>query len=786
LSRIGHRVPTQLPSGRPTNLPTPLTSLVGREQEVAQVATLLRRADVRLITLTGPGGVGKTRLALRVTEEVGDGFSDGVQFIPLASITDPDLVLGTVARTLGVREARNISLVDRLKSVLAREQLLLVLDNVEQVVEAAPQLVEILAACPQVKILATSRVRLRVTGEREYVVPPLGLAALLDNAASELVLASDAMRLFVERSQAVKSDFTLTAENKATVAAICRRVDGLPLAIELAAARIKVLPPAALLARLEQRLPLLTGGSRDLPTRQRTMRDAIAWSHDLLDPDEQALFRRLGIFVGGFDLEAAQAVCAAPQDLNLDLFEGVSSLVDKSLLRQETGPGEEPRFTMLETIREYALERLAASGEADAGRQAHAAWYLEVAVADVPPPMGWIDSVRLGCLAAEQGNFRAALDWFATCRDPESLARLARTLNWFWQVAGQQREARVWLNKAMSVSAETSPEARLGLLAAGASLAAQQGEHQQATALAQELLALARAHGDRPAETVAGIFLSRSANQREDYAEATALAQEFVALCRELGDTPMLPWALQRLGIEKHIAGDYPSAVALIEESLEVFRAAGNQIGVAYALSNLGLTRHFMGDSRAAVALYRESLALPGNVRDPWETAALLSQLAALAAEAGHVEPAARLLGAATGIYETTGTAPQPYFSTHVNRAVATARSRLGEQDYETTHAAGRRIPLKTMLHEALVFAAALEAELDNGAIEEPATSHGLSPREIEVLQQIAAGRSNAEIADALFISARTASTHVSHLYAKLGVASRAEAVAFALRNGII
>jgi non-specific serine/threonine protein kinase len=337
----------------------------------------------------------------------------------------------------------------------------------------------------------------------------------------------------------------------------------------------------------------------------------------------------------------------------------------------------------------------------------------------------------------------------------------------------------------MNVVAETSPEVRLGLLTAGASLAAQQGEHQRATALARELLALAQAHGNRPAQTVAGLLLSRSANQREDYAEATALATELVALCRELDDAPMLPWALQRLGIEMHIAGDYASAAALIEESLKLFRAAGNQIGVAYALSNLGLNRYVMGDSRAAVRLYRESLALRGDVSDPWDTAALLEQLAALAADAGHVEPAARLLGAATGIYEATGTAPQPYWLPQAGWVETAVRSRLGPELYSEAHAGGRRTQLEKITEEASGIAEAVEAALAKDAAGVPAPSHALSPREVEVLQQLVAGRTNAEIADALFISPRTASTHVSHLYAKLGVASRAEAVAFALRNGL-
>ena len=773
---------TQRSPGRPTTLPTPLTPLVGRAQETASVAALVRRADVRLITLAGAGGVGKTRLALRVAEEVADGFPDGVRFISLASITDPDLVLWAIARNLGVREAQDIPTVDRLKTALAEDHLLLVLDNVEQVVEAAPLLVEFLAACPNVKILATSRVRLRVSGEREYVVPPLGLASLQDHATIEDLLASDAVRLFIERAQAVKSDFTLTAENGAIVAAICRRVDGLPLAIELAAARIKVLPPAALLARLEQRLPLLTGGGRDLPARQRTMRDAVAWSHDLLADEERRLFRRLGVFVGGFDLMAAEHV-GGEGGRYVETFDLIASLVDRSLLRQEEQPDGEPRFAMLETIREYALERLEASGEAEVVHQAHAARYLEVAMSDAPRIMDWGDPARLGRLTAERGNIRAALEWLATRGDAERLARLAGALTWFWQVAGQQREARRWLDQAFGAIAKISLRSRLDLLTAGASLAAQQGDHRQATALADDLLVLARSQRDRFAESIALVLLSRSANQREDYAEATALATESVALCREHGDSPMLPWALQRLGIERHIAGDYSSAAALVEESLETFRATGNLLGVAYALSNLGLTRHVLGDRRAAVALYRESLALRRDVGDPWDIAGLLGQLAALALEAGHVEPAARLLGAATGIYETTGTTPQPYEVPQVASAETDLRSRLGSERYRMAHTAGRGMPLESILEEALVVAEAVEADLANGA---PATTHGLSPREIEVLQQLAAGRSNAEIAAALFISPRTASTHVSHLYAKLGVASRAEAVVFALRNGLI
>ncbi|MDP9368914.1 MAG: NB-ARC domain-containing protein, partial [Chloroflexota bacterium] len=392
-----------------TPLPAPLTSFVGREREVELVTALLCRGDVRLVTLTGPGGTGKTRLALRLGEDLAGYFGDGVVFVPLAAVTDPDLVLPTVAGVLGVRPAGDQPLTDLLAVTLQDRHLLLVLDNFEQVVEAAPLVTALLAACPRLTVLVTSRVRLQVSGEQAFPVPPFALPAPGEGTVSCLE-AVEAVRLFVARARAAKPDFALTEENGTIVAEVCRRLDGLPLAIELAAARIAHLPPAALLARLERRLPLLTGGARDLPARQRTIRNTIAWSHDLLVPEEQVLFRRLAVFVGGFTLAAAEAVASTSDDLGLDVFNGVCSLADKSLLREEDGPGGEPRYLMLETIREFELEQLAAAGEEAAIRDRHAAFFADLAAA-IAPYLPWRADAdaAVARLDADQDNLRAAL-----------------------------------------------------------------------------------------------------------------------------------------------------------------------------------------------------------------------------------------------------------------------------------------------------------------------------------------------------------------------------------------
>jgi non-specific serine/threonine protein kinase len=756
-------------------LPAPLTSFVGREREVADLAVLLCRDDVRLVTLTGPGGVGKTRLALAAAAVLASDFADGVAFVDLAPVADPNLVASTMVSSLGLRSGGDRPFVERLIDALRDRHLLLVLDNCEQVAAASPLFVTLLASCPRLTIATTSRALLHVSGEHDSPVPPL---ALPDPAQS--AVTAEAVRLFVARARAADPAFSLTPENTAAVAAIVRRLDGLPLAIELAAARMAHLSPNALLSHLEQRLPLLTGGPRDQPARLQTMRDALAWSYDLLSPDEQALFCQLAVFVGGFSLEAARAIVTTPGNPTVGILDGIASLVGKSFLQSRAGPGGEPRYQMLETVREYGLEQIAGSDEESAVRERHAAWVLILAERCAPSILA-NDPSAMERLTYEHQNLRAALTWFAVRVDTEALLRLTGALTYFWWLSGHVGEGRTWHRRALA--ADSSPQARMQVLFGAARFASQDGRHEEATALAEELLHLAHAAGDRASEANAHYALSLAANRRGAREEALASAQRAVALYRETPDRHGLAWALQQLGIELMIAGEISQAATLFTEALEQFRKLNSLVGAAYAVTNLGVTEHALGHTRRAAARYRESLALRAIVNDSWETANHLELTAALAVEVEAVVPAARLLGAADGLYQTLGTISQRYVRERRERAEVAARAHLSAEAYDAAWQAGQGLSLA----EALSEAAAVVTELADANVPSTVTGRfaGLTPREREVLRLVVAGHSNPAIGERLFISPRTAQTHVTNILAKLGVASRAEAAAVAVRDGL-
>ncbi|HEX8733309.1 MAG TPA: helix-turn-helix domain-containing protein, partial [Ktedonobacterales bacterium] len=545
------------------NLPAHVTALLGRDEAIREVVALARRPGTRLVTLTGPGGIGKTRLALGAAAELLPDFSDGVWFVRLSRLTDPALVILTIAEALGVREAGSEPVGETLRARLSGGHTLLTLDNFEQVAGAAPDVAELLEACPALCVLTTSRAPLRLQGERVYPVAPLGAPPAAkpnqrrDWTPDELA-EYPAVALFVERAQAAKPDFALTAANTAAVAEICARLDGLPLAIELAAARVKLLPPVALLAHLERGLGLLAGGARDLPERQQAMRDTIAWSERLLSADEQLLFRRLAIFAGGCALDAAEAVCAAPEGLaplGGALLDRLEALVDQNLAQQRE-EGDEARFGMLRVIREYALARLVESGEAEAARRAHAGWALALAERVDPELIGPDATIWLERLEREHDNLRAALDWARTQGELAIGLRLVVALLRYWMMRGHLGEGRTW---------------------------------------AEGLLADAEARG-QPAPPMAFFAAGVLALYQRDEAAATRWLERAAARGRELGDLNVTARAQSSLGIARMQQGDLGRARASLEESLDLMRSLGDKRGIAIALGNLGVVIYTQGD----------------------------------------------------------------------------------------------------------------------------------------------------------------------------------------------
>jgi predicted ATPase len=670
------RVPTstEISGLCPNNLPAQATPFIGREVELTAVQQELTRPEVRLLTLTGPGGTGKTRLSLQVAADLLDHFKDGVFFVALASVSDATLVVPTVAQTLGVREVEGSPfpelsrgaqdgqdghLLEALNDYLRDKRILLILDNFEQVTPAAPVVSDLLAAAPRLKVLVTSRASLRVYGEHDYPVPPLATTDPKELPPLEQLTQIEAVQLFIQRAQAVQPGFAITDENGQAVAEICQRLDGLPLAIELAAARVRLLPPQKMLTQLGDRFRLLTGGARDLPARHQTLRGAIDWSYELLDDDERVLFRRLAVFCCSCTLEAVEAVCNPLGDL--DVLNELESLVDQSLLNPPDVNGE-PRFGMLESIREYAFERLDASkgGEAEEIHRRHATFFTALAEEAEPKLAGPEQLAWLKRLETEHDNLRTALGW-ALDRDgadAELGLRLAVALERFWWIRGYWTEGRQWLEKARGKMSGASPLVRAKALR----LAGRFEENpERAATLLQQSLDLYRQLGPPGEQGIARVQLELgfSAEAQSDLDEAAARYEQSLALYRELNDMPGISIALASLGRIAWIKGDHEQATALYEQSLRLARETGNRHDIASRLRRLGNVTLQQRDYGRTETLYEEGLALARDLGDKHGIAALLNSLGEMARVQGDYQRAGEHYGESLALFRELGSRVQ-------------------------------------------------------------------------------------------------------------------------------
>jgi predicted ATPase/DNA-binding CsgD family transcriptional regulator len=735
--------PTTPPHSKPIhNLPAPLTSFVGRNRELTELKDALLAS--RLVTLTGPPGTGKTRLALEVAAALLEHYRDGVYFVSLASIQDAHLVASTVAQVLGIKESGSGSILAVLKATLQDKQVLLVLDNFEQLVEAASVVSDLLAAAPLLTVLVTSREVLRLYGEREFPVPPLQLPDPKPTTSAEALRRFEAIVLFTQRAHAAQPTFALSDDNTASVAAICVQLDGLPLAIELAAARIKFYAPEALLLRLSSRLEALGEGARDLPGRQRTLRATLAWSYDLLTPEEQGLFVRLGVFAGGFSAADAEAICE--DNLSENAGEILESLHNKSLLRQMQSVPGEPRFMMLETMREYALEKLNERGERTNLEEQHARYFMtksaEAALAWSTPHEGeWLD-----WLETQHGNLRATLEWSFTHDGAahtsfELIANLAR----FWELRGYFSEGYAWLSKALTHTDSTSyTKAHADAFYGIGLLILRQGDHATAQQLCSEALAICQTLGDKRAASFCLVRLSEVTSGMGDYESALALSHRGFSIACESGDPRAKANALSQIGFDSMRLGNYVETQTALNEALVLFQAVDDRIGIALAQSGLGELAVRQGHFEMATAALQLGLHLREEIGDRWGIAAVLGtcawaelrqknlmraaellkesilirkeigeqggmawcleKLAEIAFINQEAARAARTLGAAARIRERAGSTIDPSDREHYDDMIARLRKELGEAVWEAVWAEGQAMPLDRLMEYLSIF----------------------------------------------------------------------------------
>lgn len=686
---------------------TPTTAdpeaIVGREKEIAQIKNLLLQTDVRLVTLAGVGGTGKTKLAQAVAREMANEFSDGVFFIELAAITDHELVAPTIAQQFGIKETSGKSVLENLMDYLRDKNLLIVADNFEQVVDDAPTIVKLLTSAENVKFLITSRVLLRVRAEKEFIVPPLALPDENSNVSLDELAHYEAIRLFVERARNAKPNFALTEENAGAVAEICRRLDGLPLAIELAAARLKILAPPAILAKLENRLKLLTGGASDLPARQQTMRGAIEWSYDLLTENEKHLFRHLAVFAGGFTFEAAEAVCGnyesnANQKLKsekqIEVLDSLTSLIDKSLLTSKDRTADEQRFQMLEIFREYALESLEKNAEAETVKRRHAAYFLALGE-EAEPHLTTAEAGKwLERLEDEHNNLRSAMRRLLE-NDAESAARLAAAIRIYLINHNHLSEGREWLAAVLEASGEMTADVRFNLFYGLGYLAIYQGDYAAARKNFEAALTEAEKTNDRKriAESLRG--LGTVAYSQGGYAAARNFFEEGLVICRALNYQFGTAALLNSLGSLALDEDDSETARTLFEESLNNFRSLGNENAICFCLLNLGVVAYSRGDYAAAQTYYSETMVVAQNSGYKDRVSLCLDGFAALALRGKDCELAAKLAGAAEYLREQISYESEPIDRNRRNAYLAELKTKTSETAFNEFYNQGRELKLE-------------------------------------------------------------------------------------------
>ena len=729
---------------RQTSLPTPTTPLVGRERELRSLLELVHRDTVRLITLTGPGGTGKTRLAMELALKLKDEFPGGVFFTSLAAIKEHALVASEIVSTLDIMEKAGQRIEDTLTEFLKGKRILLILDNFEQVIAAAPLVAELLRECPDLKIIITSRAPIRIRGEHEFPVLPLAVPDLGRIPVPDQLLLYAAVELFVQRTQAIRADFSVTASNARSIAEICARLDGLPLALELAAARARTLAPEELLIRLQNRLELLTEGPRDAPVRQQTLRNAVAWSYDLLEPRDKVLFGRLSVFAGDFSLDAAKEVCTTKEEAALEILDQLSRLVESSLLLGEHA-GNEVRFRMLETIREFAHEALAKSGESLRVQERFANFFLSLAEEAASELTGPHQATMMARLDQEHDNLRAALRSLIENNNSNGSLRLASALWSFWNIRGYNTEGRVWLMKALEKAGPTRSDERARALIGAGGLAIWQNDFSAASLLLNEALNLSKELGDKECVAYALNYLANVADDLGDFTQARRMYEESLATFRALGNRWGEALVLNNLGVGARYQGDYAHATAFHQESLKLFTELGDKRRIAHSQINLASLLERKGEYEAAretadrsLSLFRElngkigiaesclllgivarkqgnhekgrkqlgeSLIASREVGYREIIVNCLEELAALDYGEGHVERAARLLAVAEAMRKTIPFPIPPAYQADKEREVAIVRSALGEDRFQAQAEKGRLMTIE----EAVLYALASE-----------------------------------------------------------------------------